>query len=239
MSPNPRSFLSHLQREGYHPRSAKHSNALAEAVVRDLVTHCPAIRKKARAGQLVYSLNFSLRTGTAEWNVDLVLGQPAMGFSERPKEGEIARVVPSTVQIAVEFKAVMTEHHKAVKNRKRDFEAHHDHVHRYDDKAIAGGLLVVNSSPTFKSPLRAEATIHRDPEKLVRHCLEQMRAVAVRSHPPGIGLDAKGVIVVSLDPADSERATFLTRPPAPPVGDPMHYDAFIQTLCNRYTERFA
>lgn len=23
----------------------------------------------------------------------------------------------------------MTEHHKAVKNRKRDFEAHHQHVH--------------------------------------------------------------------------------------------------------------
>jgi len=27
-------------------------------------------------------------------------------------------------------------------------------------------------------------------------------------------------------------------PPAPTVGDPLHYDAFIQALCALYAERF-
>lgn len=236
--PNPAPFLEHLRTAGYHPRSDKHSNALGLCVVRDLVEHCPAVRRRAEAGDLVYSLNFPLLSGTAEWNVDLVLGQPAMGSTTRPKSGEIARTVPSTVQVAIEFKAVMTEHRKAVKNRKRDFESHHDHVHRYDDRAIAGGLLVINASPIFKSPLRPETTVHRHPIRLVTHCVGEMRAVAVRSRPGEVGLDAKGVVVVSLDPAEPGSATFLTTPPAPPVGDPMHYDAFIQTLCSRFTERF-
>lgn len=237
--PNPEPFLAHLRSEGYHPRSDKHSNALARCVVRDLVEHCPAIRDKAQGGELVYSLNFRLLTGTAEWNVDLVLGQPAMGSTARPGPGEIVEAPPSTVQIAIEFKAVMTEHRKAVKNRKRDFEAHHDHVHRYSDRAIAGGLLVINASPTFTSPLRSQATVHRQPIWLVKHCVEEMRAVAVRSRIGDVGLDAKGVVVVSLDTAAPERATFVTNPPAPGVGNPMHYDAFIQTICNRYTEHYA
>jgi hypothetical protein len=65
-----------------------------------------------------------------------------------------------------------------------------------------------------------------------------MRAVAVRSRMSEVGLDAKGVVVVSMDPADPARATFITKPPAPGIGNPMHYDAFIQAICNRYTERY-
>lgn len=236
--PNPEPFLVHLRQEGYHPRSDKHSNALARCVVGDLTAHCPPIRRKAEAGELVYSLNFQILTGTAEWNVDLVLGQPPAGPVERPAPGEITQTVPSTVHIAIEFKAVMTEHRKAVKNRKRDFEAHHDHVHRYSDRAIAGGLLMVNASPTFTSPLRTRPTVHRHPLQLVQHCVDEMRAVAARSRLGEAGLDAKGVVVVSLDPADPERATFVTKPPAPRIGDPLHYDAFIQAICNRYTERY-
>lgn len=239
MAPNPEPFLGHLQQAGYHPRSDKHSNTLGECVVRDLLTSCPALREKAKNGELVYSLNSKLYTGTAEWNVDLVLGQPPMGDHEPPEGGGILKLQPSTVQVAVEFKTVMTEHRKAVKNRKRDFEAHHDHVHRYDDRTIAAGLLVVNASPTFTSPLRKEPTVHRDPERLVKHCVDELRAVAVRSRLGETGLDAKGLIVVSLDTAKSRTAAYGTRPPAPQVGDPMHYDAFIQAICNRYTERFA
>jgi len=33
-------------------------------------------------------------------------------------------------------------------------------------------------------------------------------------------------------------AAFVSRAPAPQVGDPLHYDAFIQALCALYTERF-
>lgn len=237
--PNPEAFLAHLREAGYHPRSNKHSNVLAGCIVDDLVDNCPSIAERGVAGRLVYDLNFTLLTGTAEWNVDLVLGAPAIGEPEPPPAGEtVRRSRPSTVQIAIEIKAVMTEHRKAVKNRKRDFEAHHDHVHRYQRRAIAGGLLLVNGSPTFRSPLRSDTTLHRDPDDLVRHCVDQMRAVTERNDAAGTGLDAKGVVVLSFDPAHREAGEYLTARPAPPVGDPLHYDAFIQSICRQYADRF-
>jgi hypothetical protein len=240
MSPSPESFIAHLRANGYHPRSNAHSNALAESIAADLVEHCPSIRDAAAAGRLVYDLNFTLLSGTAEWNVDLVLGEPSMGVREPLDRGRLIRKSrPSTVQVAIEIKSVMTEHHKAVKNRKRDLEAHHDHVHRYSRRAIAGGVLVINGSATFLSPLRRERTTHRNPSDLVAHCLEQLRAVTVRGSMEESGLDAKAAVVVDMDNEDFPRSRYVTARPAPPVGDPMHYDAFIQAICSQYTERFA
>lgn len=238
MAPNPESFLRHLQELGSHPRSDKHSNCLSECIVDDLIKHCQGIRKKAAEGQLVYEVNFTLLTGTAEWNVDLVLGEPPPGLASPQPPRRILRTRPSTVQIAIELKTVMTEHRKAVKNRKRDFEAHHDHVHRYNQRAIAGGVMVINSATTFKSPLVDHVTHHREPESLVRHCIEQMRAVSQRSDVGGVGLDAKAVIVVNMDNQDITKARYLSRGVAPRVGDPMHYDAFIQTICSLFIDRF-
>ena len=66
MSPAPADFLRHLQTKGYHPRSDKHSNSLAEGILGDLLTHCPKIRKKAATGDLVFDLNFTIMAGPAE-----------------------------------------------------------------------------------------------------------------------------------------------------------------------------
>lgn len=239
MSPNPPDFITHLRIQGYHPRSNAHSNALALCIVRDLFAYCRGIREDAIAGSLVYDLNFTLRSGTADWNVDLVLGEPPIGPAAALRaDGAMARVRPSTVLVAVEIKGVMTEHRKAVRNRKRDLEAHHDHVHRYKADAIAAGVLVINGSRTFRSPLRAGRTEHRDPTELVRHCLSQLRAVSVRSKVGETGLDAKAAIVVDMDNENLPGTKYLTAPPAPQVGDPMHYDAFIQTICSQYEARF-
>jgi len=238
MSPNPESFLRHLQEEGYHPRSDKHSNALARAIVDDLLDNCPIIAERASKGELVYQLNFVLRADRSDWNVDLVLGPPELGEAVAPEDGRIRRSAPSTVQIAVELKAVMTEHRKAVKNRKRDLEAHHEHVHNYFGSTIAGGVLIVNGSPTFRSPLRGEITHHRNVEALVDHCVSELRSIPTRPGADGIGLEAKSVIVVVADNVALQKAGFLTRPPAPTVGDPLHYDAFIRAVCSHYGRRF-
>lgn len=238
MSPNPASFLNHLKSEGYHPRSNKHSNSLGEAIVADLIKHCPAIAKKAKAGRIVYSLNFELKVGTADWNVDLVLGVPELGMTLTAQDLPIANRHPSTVEIAVEIKSVMTEHRKGVKNRKRDLEAHHEHVHNYNSAAIAGGVLVINGAKRFRSPLRTAPTVHSNPTKLVEHCLKELRAVTLRHGQQGAGLDARCAIVVDVDNEDWASTLFITKPPVPQVGDPLHYDAFIQSICNQYTERF-
>lgn len=238
MSPNPIAFMHHLCASGYHPRSDKHSNALAEAIVADLVQFCSRIRQRASRGELVYELNFTLRSGTADWNVDLVLGQPELGGQPPGSDELILRRNPATVQIALEIKSVMTEHRKAVKNRKRDLEAHHEHVHNYNNACIAAGVLVINASQTFKSPLRPAVTVHRNPERLVTHCISELRSVASRGGSTGYGLEAKSAIVVSVDNIDLSRACYITTSPAIPVGDPLHYDSMIRTICDLYKRRF-
>ncbi len=239
MSPQPESFLRHLQAQGYHPRSNKHSNALAEAIVADLVANCPVIAAGAAAGALVCDLNFTINAGTSDWNVDLVLGPPPPGTPPPESGCAIRRTPPSTVQVAIEIKSVMTEHRKAVKNRKRDFEAHHEHVHRYSNRAIAAGVLIVNRAEEFSSPLRDETTVHKDPAALVKHCIQQTRGITSRTGLQGEGLEAMAVIVVDMDNVRLSDTAYVVGPPAPNVGDQLHYDAFIQSLCSLFGQRFA
>jgi hypothetical protein len=234
--PLPESFLEHLRTQGYHPRSNKHSNALARAILADLLATCEPLRAKAATGRLVYAINVKLHFGTAVWNIDLAMGQPA-GTVTVPRTG-IANVPPSTIQIAIEIKGVMTEHHKAVKNRKRDFEAHHQHVHNYSNEAIAGVVMVINAAPRFQSPLISHVTVHKNPTALVRHCMNEMRAVTSRGGVDGRGIDAGCAIVVSHDNIDNASTSYVTSPPAPQIGDPLHYDAFIQKVCSEYAHRF-
>jgi hypothetical protein len=235
----PQAFLQHLQQSGYHPRSDKHSNALGAAIIDDLLATCSLISQRAASGDLVYNVNFDLHYGTAQWNVDLVLGPPPPSTG-LPMGQRILKAPPSTVQIAIEFKAVMTEHRKAIKNRKRDMEAHHEHVHNYNPQAIAGGVIVINASPTFRSPLRAPGAIttHTKIGEKVQHCMNEIRAVSVRGGPTGYGLDAKTAIVLDMDNVNLPATAYITKPPAPQIGDPVHYDAFIQRLCSEYRTRF-
>jgi hypothetical protein len=72
--PLPLTFLEHLRIRGYDSRSDKHSNALAEAVLGDLLRSCPLIAKEAASGELVYQLNMKLQFSSATWNTTLCLG---------------------------------------------------------------------------------------------------------------------------------------------------------------------
>ena len=237
--PLPEAFLEHLRNEGYHPRSDKHSNALAECIVSDLLGICAPLAEQAQKGEVVYKLNMSLRYSNSVWNVDLVLGKPAVPLE--PPQGSISRATPASVRVAVELKSVMTEHRKAVQNRKRDLEAHHEHVHSYNPQAVAGAVLLVNAAEQFRSPLRTEITIHGDQQRtnvLVDHCVTQMRNVTERgSALPGI--EAKTALVVDFSNIRPYMASYVARPVAPQVGDPLHYDSFLRKLCDDYSARFA
>ena len=202
--PLPESFIQHLRDYGYHPRSNKHSNAFAAAVVHDLVRSCEVIAGEARAGRLVYDVNMDLRFGSSTWNVDFVLGTPAEPLVTAGSA--IVQARPATVRIAVEIKGVMTEHRKAVKNRKRDLEAHHEHVHNYGRSTIAGGVMVLNASPLFSSPLRPTRMMQRTPavmSGLILHSVNEMRNVTESGGASAYGMDAKCVVVVDFNDQDA------------------------------------
>ena len=237
--PLPKSSIQHLRDFRYHPRSNKHSNALATAIVKDLMQRCKPLAAQARAGNAVYDLNMDLRVGTANWNVDLVLGTPATPVDASGVR--IVRMTPSNVRVAIEIKSVMTEHRKAVKNRKRDFEAHHEHVHNYNPRAIAGAVMVINAAPRFRSPLRPQPTIHGTPSampRLVEHCLNEMRNVTESGGRSAHGMDAKAALVVDFDNITTSAGRYVNALPAPQAGDPLNYDSFIQKVCEEYNDRF-
>ncbi len=236
----PQPFLDHLREKGYHPRSDKHSNALSDALIADLVSACPAIGERAVRGELVYVRNFDLYHQQSDWNNDLVIGPPPLG-SVKPlqdDEGSMRYAEPNIVQIAIEHKAVMTEHRKAVKNRRRDLSAYHEHVHRYSNDCIAAGTVVVNISESFQSPLRDDLTIHKNVTGLVQHCLNELRGVPVRQGTSSEGLDALCVLIVSMTNVDPNDTEWRTAAPAPSVGDPLHYDGLVQAVCSGYETRF-
>ena len=64
----PAAFLQHLRSMGYHSRSDKHSKALADAIVADLMAYFSKISSLARAGQLVFSHNHDLTFAHSTWN---------------------------------------------------------------------------------------------------------------------------------------------------------------------------
>jgi hypothetical protein len=67
----------------------------------------------------------------------------------------------------------------------------------------------------------------------------QVRSIAFRSSLQGEGLEAKSVLVVDMDNQDFSSARYVAATPAPQVGDPLHYDAFIQAVSSLYLDRFA
>jgi hypothetical protein len=136
------------------------------------------------------------------WNIDLALGPPA-DTPPPPVPGErISFAVPVVIEIAVEAKAVMTEHGKARHNRLRDLQAFHHHAHSYNDKVVAAAVIIVNVAKSFWSPTR-------QPEDITRHdaigtlgpaTVDLFRNLPLRhTAAEGPGLEAAGVLVVSHD----------------------------------------
>lgn len=236
--PEPASLLNHLRTLGYHPRSSKHGDAMVQAVVEDLVAHCPRIASDVASGQLVYRINHVLQVGSDSWKTDLAIGTPPhsgipVGANAIAGMPEAA---PVHVRIAVEAKAVMTKHSGARRNRKRDLEAHHDHVHRYRQEAIAAGLTMVNASRTFYSPVPPEG-VREHPLDAALGVINVMRGVT-RSGPSATGLEAIGLLVVDMDNVTLSATRYVTRAPAPRPGDPLHWDTFIEDICAAYAVRF-
>ncbi|MBI3669752.1 MAG: hypothetical protein HY237_08240 [Acidobacteria bacterium] len=236
----PERFAAFLLQNPYHPRSNRHSNALVEFLLDDLLESCPRFRIDAEGGKLAYELNRKVRVGTSEWNVDLVVGPPAALTSGGVRSRSIVRSQPSTFRIACEAKSIMTEHRKAQRNRQRDLDALHHFMHRYDQNTIAAAATVVNTAEFFRSPLRSEVTRHKKPLDLVRASIELLRMIPMRTNPSnGPGLEANAVILIEYDNSGRKVVSHVHDvPPAPQPGDPLHWGSFVRRICDLYTQRW-
>lgn len=247
----PEAFVRHLAENNYHPRSDAHSNALCLAIVDDLLAHCPAIAERARAGEIVARLNHTVKVNYQDWNIDLAVGPPP-GTPTPPSNGSITFETPATIELALEAKAIMTEHGKARRNRLRDLQAFHGYAHSYNEKTIAVGTVAVNVSRVFWSPTRStdDITEHDNIGTLGKSTVELFRGLPLRHTPAeGPGFEAVSLLVVDLDnlrknpalPYGAPRPQapkLVTGTPAPQTGDPMHYATMIHRIRAAYEARW-
>lgn len=257
----------------YHPRSDRHSKLACWATLFDLMGCCPLFRSHVEAGAIGFGINHRMqdfRTAKKK-DMDLVIstvgterlrGKTRRSFEELVEHygvdlndderrtldsyPPLRRVPVGTVHLALEAKATMTEHTKALPRLHDELNSSHLTIHGSSDFAIAAGFAMVNLAVTFVSPTRdphnlpeapSTVTTHKQPRDAER-TITKIREIPRRTNTGEVGFDAIGIVVVELS-NDGTPATLVEGPPAPPPADIFHYDQMIRRIQSLYEGRFA
>jgi hypothetical protein len=213
-------------------------------ILQDLVAASALLAQHAASGKVVYGINlkYTWPKSNKEKSIDLALG-PSSGTqvellpNQTIGHGRIERVL-----FSCEAKTCMTEHGKSQPRIFDELSSSHSIVHAGDPNAIAAGITIVNIAKKFVSPLRQSAdqslhwTVHKQPDAAGR-MVNHLRGLPVRATVDEIGFDAYSTIVISCD--NHGPATLYNDSPAPQVGDPDHYDTFVERIAAAYEERFS
>jgi len=257
----------------YHPRSDRHSKIACWATLFDLIKSCALFREHIETSAIGFGINHEMRDFRAnkKKNLDLVISTPGtgeIGFKgsetfvdlvaaygieltneerrQLARYPELRRRPVGTVHLALEAKATMTEHVKALPRLHDELNSSHLTVHGSSDFAIAAGFTMVNLAATFVSPTRnlrclSEAaptvTNHRQP-RVTERTLEKIREIPRRTNVGEVGFDAIGIVVIELA-NDGSPAVIVNSPPAPRPSDLFHYDQMIRRIQSTYEGRFA
>lgn len=261
---------SHGNQWNYHSRSDHHSKVACWGIVFDLLRASPLIQRHAGAGRIGFGINHEMRDfqNDRKKDLDLVICQPASGAepshrllagladhyeivltpTEHAELGALPllRETPAgNVLIALEAKACMTAHQRALPRLYDELNSSHLTVHGAHDLAIAAGFVMINIAERFLSAdlnkrnrvSEPEWSTHDQP-KSVNITIDKIKQLPRRSKTGIAGYDALAIAVV--DCANDGSAVVLhTGPPAPQPGDTHHYAAMIDRLRGIYETRFA
>ena len=256
----------------YNSRSDRHSKVGCWGVAFDLLSQSSLMQQHALAGKIVLGVNHEMRdfhTDRAKV-LDLVIARPA---STPPADGPTFRglieqygvelskeqrdlldslpdikIAPvGAVLVALEAKAAMTAHVKALPRLYDELNSSHLAIHGASNQALAIAYVQINNATRFLSSvvnskamskgLDAEYTPHRQPGDTVR-VLEKVAQMPRRSGKNGNGFDAIGVTVLDFV-NDGGPVTVIDGPPAPQPGSNFHYDGMIVRMANEYDATFA
>lgn len=253
----------------YHSRSDHHSKVACWGIVFDLMRTCPLLRRHVEAGSVFFGINHEMRDFVQDRkkNLDLVLC--TAGRDERRKKplsldsmtvdlgitlsdeemGELAalpslaRAPVGSVLMALEAKACMTAHQKALPRLYDELNSSHATVHGSNDQAIAAGFAMVNMATEYLSPDRNKGTgielrwsRHVQPRS-AQITVDKLRQLPKRSRPGEVGYDAFAIVVVQCK-NDGSPLEVVTEPPAPLSGDIFSYASMIDRLAHTYATRF-
>lgn len=258
----------------YHSRSDRHSKAACWGAAFDLLRTSSALRQNASNGNIVLGVNHQMRDFATNKNkdLDLVFARPGFGNSDwigssfkdlRLEYGidlsieelraldelpDIPIAPVGATQIALEAKACMTAHVKALPRLHDELNSSHLAIHGSSSSAIAIGFVQLNNSDSFISSnpknvdrimagLEPEVTVHKQPNASLR-VLEMLAQLPRRSGNGQVGFDALGVVVIDFK-NDGGPVNLVTASPAPQPGDAFHYGSMIIRMANEYDARFS
>jgi hypothetical protein len=254
----------------YHSRSDQHSKVACWALLFDLIQHCPLLKQHVAEEKVGFGINHEMRDfknnrskyldlvistpGTmtsandstfvdlaSQYHVDLTTAQKAQ-LASYPL---LKRVSVGSVHIALEAKAAMTEHIKALPRLFDELNSSHLAIHGSADFAIAAGFAVVNYAATFVSSDRNKVNLATHAPVVTRHIqpkatertIKKLEEIPRRTHGGAEGFDALGIVVLELR-NDGTPVTIVTGPPAPTPADVWHYDQMIRRIASLYANKF-
>lgn len=253
----------------YHSRSDHHSNVACWGIVFDLLRSSPLLRRHVGAGLVHFGINHEMRdfVHDRKKNLDLVL---CTASSEKAKASKtlaslaedydiilsetekadldklpaLGRASVGAVLMALEAKACMTAHQRALPRLYDELNSSHLTVHGATDQAIAAGFAMVNIAPRYLSPDLNKKNRQTDPEWSVHRqprdaelTIDKIRQLPKRSKTGDTGYDALAIVVIDCV-NDGSPVELVTSPPAPQPGDIYHYTSMIDRLAHIDATRF-
>lgn len=236
-----------------------------------LLASSSLLRSHVEQGKVILGVNHTMRdfaTGRKK-DLDLVIARPAgpvpataqtfrdlglkYGIELSNEEQGVLDATPTwrvgpvgAVLVALEAKACMTAHVKALPRLYDELNSSHLCVHGAFKQALAIGYVQVNAADGFISPIinnrpfgesGPEVTRHKQPADTIR-VLNKVAEIPRRSASSEVGFDGIGVTVLDFR-NDGGEVKLVEGPPAPSPGDQFHYSSMIVRMANEYDTVFA
>ncbi len=251
----------------YHSRSDHHSKVACWGVIFDLLASSALLRRHAEDGLVCFGINHEMRdfVHDRKKNLDLVLCTPGGAMTGHTIAGmadeygielteqqrsemnalpALRRAPVGSVVMALEAKACMTAHQRALPRLYDELNSSHLTVHGASEQAIAVGFTMVNLAERYLSPdlnkrnraADPEWSTHRQPRDATL-AVNKIKQLPRRARTGDVGYDALAIVVVDF-PNDGSPVRLVEAPPAPQPGDIYHYESMISRLSAAYATRF-
>jgi len=146
--------------------------------------------------------------------------------------------------MALEAKACMTAHQRALPRLYDELNSSHSTVHGASDQAIAVGFTMVNLATDYLSPDLNKKNRAADPEwshhnqpRDAQLAIDKIKQLPRRSKVGDVGYDALSIVVIDMS-NDGSPVRLVGGAPAPQRGDIYHYETMIARLSGIYATRF-
>ena len=251
----------------YHSRSDHHSKVACWGIIFDLLATTPLLRRHVEVGAVCFGINHEMRdfVHDRKKNLDLVLCTPSGTATDDTLAGiaagydieltgpernvlqalpKLVRAPVGSVIMALEAKACMTAHQRALPRLYDELNSSHLTVHGSSEQARAVGFAMVNLTEHYLSPDLNKKNRSTDPEwsqhkqpRDAQLAIDKIKQLPRRSKVGDNGYDALSIVVIDM-PNDGTPVKLVREPPAPQQGDIYHYETMIARLSGIYATRF-